>query len=241
MQRRSRVEEVTSLKKYNLKGEELGSVEVSKDLATARSHSQSVKDYIIALRANARQWSASTKTRAEVKHTTKKPSPQKGQGRARHGNLVAPQYRGGGRAFGPRPKFDMHVRINRKERKAAVRALIAEKIREGHIIVVDSFEMEEPRTKVMRAFFQERGCDRRVLVIGEGAFVEIGGERKRCLSVCSLGHENIKKSVSNLPGTEFRLVGEVDGQSVALAKDIVISQEALSELEGWLVKSLKGE
>ena len=231
---------MSPLKKYNLKGEELGTVEVSQELATAKSHSQSMKDYIIALRANARQWNASTKTRAEVKHTTKKPFPQKGQGRARHGNLVGPQYRGGGRAFGPRPKFDMHVRINRKEKRAAVRALIGEKIREGHIIVVDSFEIEEPKTKLMHTFFQQKGCDRRVLVIGEGAFVEIGGVGKRSLSVCSLGHENMKKSIRNIPGAEFRLVGEVDGQSVALAKDIVISEEALSELEGWLV-SRKGE
>ena len=232
---------MASLKKYNLKGEELGSVEVSEELSTARSNSQSVKDYIVALRANARRWTASTKTRAEVKHTTKKPSPQKGQGRARHGNLVAPQYRGGGRAFGPRPKFDMHVRINRKERKSALRSLVGEKIRESRLVVVDSFEMEAPKTKQMSTFLQGRGCDRRVLVIGEGAFVEIGGEQKRRLSVCSTGHENIKKSIRNLPGAEFKLVGEVDGQSVALAQDIVISQEALSELEAWLLGNLKGE
>ena len=90
---------MSALKKYNLAGEEIGNVAVEKSLAESIANSQMVKDYIVALRANARQWSANTKTRAEVKHTTKKPHPQKGQGRARHGNLVGPQFRGGGRVL----------------------------------------------------------------------------------------------------------------------------------------------
>ena len=101
------------------------------ELIDAEANSQMIKDYIVALRANARQWSANTKTRSEVKHTTKKPHPQKGQGRARHGSLVGPQYRGGGRVFGPKPKFDQHVRVNQKERKAAIRFLLAEKLKEN--------------------------------------------------------------------------------------------------------------
>ena len=98
-----------------------------------------IKDYIVALRANARQWSANTKTRSEVKHTTKKPHPQKGQGRARQGSLVSPQYRGGGRVFGPKPKFDQHVRINQKERKAAIRFFLAEKLKENRVWLIESY------------------------------------------------------------------------------------------------------
>ena len=124
---------MAKLKKYNIDGKELGQVSVEEHLINAEANSQMIKDYIVALRANARQWSANTKTRAEVKHTTKKPHPQKGQGRARHGSLVSPQYRGGGRVFGPRPKFDQHVKINQKERKAAIRFLLSEKIKDNRV------------------------------------------------------------------------------------------------------------
>ena len=121
---------MASLKKYNLLGEELGSVEVSDEFAKAEPNAQQVYEYIKALRENARQWSASTKTRKEVKHTTRKPRPQKGSGRARQGMLCTPQFRGGGVVFGPKPKFNQHVRLNRKERKQVLRALIGEIIRE---------------------------------------------------------------------------------------------------------------
>src|SRR6188508_895850 len=113
-----------------------------------------IKDYIVALRANARQWSANTKTRSQVKHTTKKPHPQKGQGRARQGSLVAPQYRGGGRVFGPKPKFDQHVKVNQKERKAAIRFLIAEKLKENRVWLIENTEMDAPKTKMIAGFLK---------------------------------------------------------------------------------------
>src|SRR5256885_151263 len=114
------------LKKFSLDAKETGTVEVADALATAQVNSQLVKDYIVALRANARQWSANTKGRSEVNHSTKKPHAQKGGGRSRQGSLAAPQYKGGGRVFGPKPKFDQHVKINQKERRSAIRALIGE-------------------------------------------------------------------------------------------------------------------
>jgi large subunit ribosomal protein L4 len=226
----------TSLKKYNLQGEEVGMVEVSDMLTEARANSQLVKDYIVALRANARQWTACTKTRGEMKHSTKKPHPQKGQGRSRQGSLVAPQYRGGGRVFGPKPKPDFHLRVNQKERKAAIRALIAEKIREGSMVVVDSFAMETPRTKVVRKLLDSCGFKRRVLMLGEGSYVELGDEEQKVLwSISSEKHDIVKMSASNLPFVEFSLVKDVDGYAVAVAHALVVTQAALAELEQWLI------
>src|ERR1700689_3249769 len=106
-----------------------------------------VKDYIVAIRENARQWSANTKGRSEVNHSTKKPHPQKGQGRARQGMLSAPQYKGGGRVHTPKPKYDQHVRINKKERRAAIRSLIGEKIRDKCLHVLESTSLDAPQTK----------------------------------------------------------------------------------------------
>ena len=223
----------TSLKKYNLRGEEVGAVEVSDLLAEAKVSSQLVKDYIVALRANARRWTACTKTRSEMSHSTKKPHPQKGGGRSRQGSLVAPQYRGGGRVFGPKPKPDFHVQVNQKERRAAIRALLADKIRNGGVIVVDSLSMDAPKTAAMKKFLGTCGCDRRVLVLGEGAYMQVGEEGVP-LSIGSEAHDAVKKSLRNLPRVEFSLVRDVDGYAMALANHVVVSEAALSELEQWL-------
>jgi large subunit ribosomal protein L4 len=225
----------TSLKKVNLQGEEIGTVEVSDMLTEAKANSQLVKDYIVALRANARQWTACTKTRSEMSHSTKKPHPQKGQGRSRQGSLVAPQYKGGGRVFGPKPKPDFHLRVNQKERKAAIRALIGEKIRDGSMVVVDSFAMDAPRTKTVKTFLDSCGFDRRVLMLGEGSYEKMDdGYQMRLFSVGSERHDSLKKSVNNLPYVEFSLVKDVDGYGVAVAHAMVVTQAALTELEQWL-------
>src|SRR5580704_12764073 len=132
-----------------------------------------IKDYIVALRRNARQWSANTKGRSEVNHSTKKPHPQKGGGRARQGSLAAPQYKGGGRVFGPKQKFDQYVRSNKKERQAAIRCLIGEKIRENHLHVIDDVEMDGPKTKSVADFMKSLELGKRVLFLGEGNYVEV--------------------------------------------------------------------
>ena len=114
-------------KQYDLSGNECGEVEVEYSEDTA-VNSQLIKDYIIALRTNARQWSANTKTRSEANCSGAKPHRQKGTGKARQGSLCSPQYKGGYRVHAPKPKFNQHVRINRKERRAAIRSLLIESL-----------------------------------------------------------------------------------------------------------------
>lgn len=226
---------MATLKKYNLAGKEIGQVHIEDALVNAEANSQMVKDYIIALRANARQWSASTKTRAEVKHTTKKPHPQKGQGRARQGSLVAPQYRGGGRAFGPKPKFDQHVRINQKERRAAIRYLLAEKIRENKLCIIDDTALPEPKTKSVAGFLKGCNLSGKVLFLGEGSYAEIESENgKQKISVRSDKHENFIKSVRNLPKTQFMLAANISGYDVMVAREIVMTESALQEIQQLL-------
>ena len=225
----------TSVKKYTIQGKEVGQIEVSDALAQAEAHSQLIKDYIVALRANARQWSANTKGRSEVVHTTKKPHPQKGQGRSRQGSLVAPQYRGGGRVFGPKPKFDVHVKMNRKAKRLALLSLVAEKIREGRLIVLDTTEMELPKTKVVQQFLDTVGFEKRVLFIADGAYVEIGfPEKVQRISISTDKHDMLKLSVRNLPQVEFSLVGNINGYDIVKANDIVITEEALQELSTYV-------
>lgn len=228
---------MASLKKYTLEGKEVGTIEFSDGFTDVEASGQLIKDYIIALRANARQWSANTKGRSEVNHTTKKPHPQKGGGRARQGSLAAPQYKGGGRVFGPKPKFDQHVKINKKQRQLAIRFLIAEKLRAGNVIVIDSTEIESPKTKLVTQFLKGREITgRRTLFVGEGQYAEIEiGDYVEQFSSPTEQHQNFICSMRNIPKTQFALAANVNGYDLALANQIVITEKALQEWEAWLL------
>lgn len=209
---------MATLKKYDLLGKEIGTVQIDDSLLEGAAHPQSIKDYIVAIRNNARQWSASTKVRKEINRTGRKPHPQKGQGRSRQGDLAAPQYKGGGIVFGPRPKFDIHVRINKKERRAAIRTLIAEKIKSGNVHVLQKGDLKAPKTKKMAEFFGHIGADKRVLVLGEAGKEEMGNP-----------HENLIKSLRNIPKKEYALVPQVNGYELVRCKTLVVLDSALDE------------
>lgn len=226
---------MATLKKYNFDGKEIGQVHVEDAFVNAEANGQMVKDYIIALRENARQWSANTKTRAEVNHTTKKPHPQKGGGRSRQGMLSAPQYKGGGRVFGPKPKFDQHVRINRKERKAAIRFLLGEKIRNDRVRLIETTEIDTPKTSFIANFMKNCGVKGRVLFLGEGQYAEFSdGENTRSVSVECRKHDNFTLSMRNIPKTEFALAKNINGYQLLVAHEIVMTEAALQELNQWL-------
>jgi large subunit ribosomal protein L4 len=159
---------VAVIKKYNLSGQEIGQVVLEDHLLQVSANPQMVKDYLVAYRANQRQWSANTKSRAEVSHSGQKPHPQKGTGRARLGYLGSPQYKGGGRVFGPKPKFDQQVRVNKKEKRAVIRSLLAQKIQEQHFHILSAEGLDAPKTKVMADFLKKLGLSqKRVLFLGE--------------------------------------------------------------------------
>jgi large subunit ribosomal protein L4 len=227
---------VATLKKYNLEGNVIGDVEIDERIANAEANGQMVKDYIVAIRANMRQWSANTKTRSEVSHSTKKPHPQKGGGRSRQGMLSAPQYKGGGRVHSPRPKFDQHVRINKKERQAAIRALFGDKIRSNNVIVIDDNTMESPRTKAIASFLKNTEISKRVLFLGEGHYADIdmGDDMVQQISISSTKHDNFIMSIRNVPKVEFSLLKNVSGYDLMIAHKIVLTESALQELNAWL-------
>lgn len=213
---------MATLKKYDLSGKELEPVQIDEALLQKGvAHPQSVQDYLVAIRKNARQWSANTKTRAQINRTGRKPHPQKGQGRSRQGDLAAPQYKGGGIVFGPKPKFDVHVRINKKERRAAIRFLVAEKIKENRVYILQKEKMKEPKTKKLATFFDKlEAGNRRILVLGESK--PSGRTEKN-------PHENLVKSLRNIPKKEYSLVPQMNGYSLALAQHLVILETALDE------------
>lgn len=209
---------MAALKKYNLAGKEVGKVDIAEEMLKSNANSQMIKDYIIALRENARQWNAHTKTRAEVNHSGKKPHPQKGTGRARQGYLGSPQYKGGGRVHAPRAKFDQHVRINRKEKRAAIRHLLIEKIQGNRLHVLELEKMKEPKTKSVAGFLKALEMDgKRVLFLGD--------------SLGKDGNENFHLSLRNIPKSEFMQVPNVNGYDLIVSHDLVVMDSALDQLK----------
>lgn len=209
---------MATLKKYDLHGKEVGSIQVDESLLKEMAHPQSIKDYIVALRNNARQWSASTKIRKEINRTGKKPHPQKGQGRSRQGDLAAPQYKGGGIVFGPRPKFDIHVRINKKERRAAIRTLIAEKIKGGRVHILEKASFTQPKTAKMAEFFAAvPGLDKRVLLLCDSK----EGQKEH--------HNHLLKSLRNLPKKEYAWLSQINGYELIRSHTLVVLDTALDE------------
>jgi len=205
---------MVALKQYSLDGGEVGFIQLNDAFLDKKAHAQSIKDYLVAIRNNARQWSAHTKTRAEINRTGKKPHPQKGGGRSRQGDLAAPQYKGGGIVFGPRAKFDVSTRINKKERRAAIAAILVEKIKDDRVCVLQQVKMPEPKTKSLSLFFDAiQGGSQRVLVLG-GA-------------LGSGGCDNLVKSLRNIPKKEYSLISQINGYSLARAQRLVVLESAL--------------
>jgi large subunit ribosomal protein L4 len=232
--KRQRGDIVVKLVKYDIQGKDVGSVEVLDDtqfeqlLDKSFDHSQSIKDYIVAIRNNARQWSANTKRRSDVKATGKKPHAQKGQGRSRQGDLAAPHYRGGAVVWGPRPKFDVGTRINKKEKRAAIMILLADKIQGDEngskVRILQTTEMTAPKTKTMANFLSQIALiDRRVLVIG------------------SAPEPNLVKSLRNIPKKEFLPLSQVNGYELVRAQQIVVLESAVEGLRDLLSNNKKAE
>jgi len=214
---------VATLKKYDLAGKEIGEVTIEDGLLAKEVNSQMVKDYLVALRNNARQWSAHTKSRAEVAHSGQKPHPQKGTGRARQGYLGSPQYKGGGRVGTPRAKFDQHVSINRKEKRAAIRKLLSEKIEKQKIVVLQSPDLKEPKTRKVSGFLKSQALEgRRVLFLGD--------------STASQADQKFIKSMRNLEKVEYMLLANASGYDVVRCETIIVLEPAVEQL----LKVLKG-
>ncbi len=213
---------MAELLKRNIAGEQTGKITVDDELLSITACPQMIKDYLVALRANQRQWSANTKGRSEVNHSNKKPHAQKGTGKARQGSLASPQFRGGGRVFAPKPKFMQHVRINQKERRAAIRRLVAEKILEGKLVVLEAEKFEKPQTKKISNFLAKAGAEgKRVLFLAEG---QADRESYRAMTL----------SMRNIPKLHFKFLPTINGYDLALSSEIIIFESAVEQLKQLL-------
>jgi len=149
---------------HNILGEVVDHIELSEEVFGVSPNQAVVHQALVRQLANARLGTASTKTRAQVSGGGRKPFRQKGTGRARRGSSRAPQYKGGGVAFGPHPRSYRQA-MPKKMRRLALRCVLSAKVAEGEIIVVDELALSGPRTKEMARILAALGVASSALVV----------------------------------------------------------------------------
>ena len=206
--------------RYDLEGCELEKVDIEDQWLKASVKPQLIKDYIKAILANRRQWSANTKGRSEVAHSNRKVQPQKGTGGARHGGFHVAQFRGGATVFGAKPKFDQRVRMNKKEKKGVIRAILANKFQAGAVVFVRLSGLEEVKTKKMVQFLNKMGSfGEKNLFLGE------------CDKAFAEDRRKVYLSLRNLPKASFMPVQGVSGYDLMHHDRLFISERAIDHIE----------
>ena len=153
------------LKLIDEQGQDAGAVSAS-DAVFARDYNEAlVHQLVTAYMANARTGDRAQLTRAEVRHSTKKPFKQKGTGRARAGMTSSPIWRGGGRTFPNKPDENFSQKVNRKMFRAGIATIFSRLAQDGRLTVVDNLVIEAPRTKLLAGKLKSMGITNRVLII----------------------------------------------------------------------------
>lgn len=173
-----------------------------------------VHQVVVAYRNAGRAGTKAQKTRSEVAGTTRKSKRQKGGG-ARHGALTAPIFRGGGVTFAASPR-GFGQKVNRKMYRAAMAAILSELNRQGRLKVVESFEVDAPKTSGLVARLKESGAGQRPLIVTEDA------------------SENLYLSARNLPYVEVRDVQGLDPVVLVSADTVLVTADAVKKIEEWL-------
>lgn len=173
-----------------------------------------VHQVVVAYRNAGRAGTKAQKTRSEVNGTTKKSKKQKGGG-ARHGALTAPIFVGGGVTFAAKPR-SFAQKVNRKMYRAAMAAILSELNRQGRITVVESFELDAPKTSGMVAKLKDLKVGQRPLIVTEDA------------------NDNLFLSARNLPYVQVRDVQGLDPVALVGADSVVLTSDAVKKIEEWL-------
>ncbi len=205
---------------YNTEGKKSGEIALPDSLFGLPSNSSLVHQVYVAQSANRRSGSAQTKIRSEVRGGGKKPWKQKGTGNARTGSIRNPIWRGGGTIFGRSKNQNFTKDINAKMRRKALLTVLSEKARAQKVVVCETLELPEVKTKIAQSMLQNCGVDKSCIVgLGEG-------EAKTYRAL-----RNIPKT-NTIEATKFNVKDVLDKEYV------VISQRALEQMEKHFVPSV---
>ena len=151
---------------YNMEGKEVGTMELNDAVFGVEVNDHLVHAVVVAQLANKRQGTQKAKTRSEVSGGGRKPWRQKGTGHARQGSTRAPQWTGGGVVFAPTPR-DYTIKLNKKERRLALKSVLTAKVQENKFIVLDELKLDEIKTKKFQAVLNNLNVNKAMVVLND--------------------------------------------------------------------------
>ena len=201
-----------SIDVYNVEGKKVSTVELNEEIFGIEPNEAVVHSVLVNYLANQRQGTQSTKTRAEVRGGGRKPWRQKGTGRARQGSIRAPQWIKGGIALGPKPR-SYKYRVNKKEKRLAIKSLLSSKVLENNLVVVDKFELKEIKTKTMATAMKNLKVEGKALI------------------VLPANNEMVQKSARNLADVRTSSVSTINVYDLLKYNKLVVTVDTIKKLE----------
>jgi len=196
---------------YNMEGKEVGTLELNDVVFGTEVNEHLMHMAVVSQLANKRQGTQSAKTRAEVSGGGKKPWRQKGTGHARQGSTRAPQWTGGGVVFAPKPR-DYSFKMNRKEKAAAICSALTSRVEENKIVVLESLDFAEIKTKNMVKVLENLKVEKALVVIGDK-------------------NDNVQLSARNIEGVRTSLTNAINVYDILKYDTLVITKDAVAKIE----------
>ena len=196
---------------YNIEGKEVGSIELNDAVFGVEVNEHLVHMAVVNQLANNRQGTQSAKTRSEVSGGGRKPWRQKGTGHARQGSTRAPQWTGGGVVFAPVPR-DYSFKMNKREKRAALKSALTSKVQGSSLIVVDELKFDEIKTKNFTNVMNNLKVEKGLVVIADN-------------------DTNVVMSARNVADVDTTLVNTINVYDVMKAKTVVLTKDAVAKIE----------
>ena len=196
---------------FNLEGNEVGTLELNDAVFGVEVNEHLVHMAVVAQLANKRQGTQKAKTRSEVSGGGKKPWRQKGTGHARQGSTRAPQWTGGGVVFAPVPR-DYSFKLNKKEKRAALKSALTSRVQENKLIVVDELKFDEIKTKNFKQVMDNLKVVKGLVVINEN-------------------DKNVVMSAKNLAKVNTTLTSTLNVYDIMKAGTVVLTKDAVKTIE----------
>ena len=197
---------------YNMEGKEVGKIDLSDAIFGVEVNEHLVHMAVLQQLADKRQGTQKAKTRSEVSGGGRKPWRQKGTGHARQGSIRAPQWKGGGVVFAPVPR-DYSFKMNKKEKRAALKSALTDKAQAGNLIVVDELKFDEIKTKKFAQVMTNLKATRKALV------------------VLADNDQNVVLSVRNLAEANTTLTNTLNVYDIVNARTLVLTKDAVAKIE----------
>ena len=196
---------------YDIKGQNIGDIALSEEIFGQPVNAAVMHEVVVAHLANCRQGTQSAKTRSEVSGGGRKPWRQKGTGHARQGSIRAPQWIGGGVVFAPTPR-DYSFKLNKKEKQAALKSVLTDKVQNDALVVVDELKLDEIATKEFAKVMKNLNVEKGLVVLADN-------------------DQNVVLSARNMADVNTEVVNAINVYDILSAGKLVLTKDALSKIE----------